>query len=546
MDKRLDKRARKYLLITVFAVVLVSMGIALAYFAPSIQGTGLAGLNVSVDEASLLTFNGGDDFGFLANSSNFNDGAGNVYSDLSINTATLSAGSKGVITSSYNIYIFIRENTFEYKDEYENIDETTELILVIKDPNGNVYIPSDYEEVTSGDITGIDVTESSGLILLVDDYEIELGSEDISTTDEWTFQLYFINLDELQNHNAGKVFSGSIIMSQDKVLSTQIEGTLAYEIVWQDGGTDVIEAKEEPDFSSTATDDMGLYATTESYLLEDGTIESGTSYYYRGAVTDNWVQFGGYYWRIIRIDEYGNIKMIYAGTEIEPVNDGAISTSDTQSINTDTYKFNSSYNAYYYVGYEYSTTSIHGNSAEEKTGYESYIKTQIDSWFNTNITEQGYGDYLTTSYYCVDRQGWSSTAYTTEYISSEYSSGNIYYGAYNRLISTKSPSLECSKYSSDVFEYSVALISADEVALAGGKVSTTNSSYYLYTGFAYWTLSPSYFGSTYASVFFVTSDGYLSGSYVNASLSARPVVTLSSETLFSEGSGTSDDPYIVG
>ena len=41
-----------------------------------------------------------------------------------------------------------------------------------------------------------------------------------------------------------------------------------------------------PDFSQTATTDEGMYAAEDDY---------GTSYYYRGAVNDNWFQFGGYY-----------------------------------------------------------------------------------------------------------------------------------------------------------------------------------------------------------------------------------------------------------
>ena len=39
----------------------------------------------------------------------------------------------------------------------------------------------------------------------------------------------------------------------------------------------------------------------------------GSSYYYRGNVENNWVKFGGYYWRILRINGDGGIRMIYAG-----------------------------------------------------------------------------------------------------------------------------------------------------------------------------------------------------------------------------------------
>ena len=39
----------------------------------------------------------------------------------------------------------------------------------------------------------------------------------------------------------------------------------------------------------------------------------GTSYYYRGNVTNNYVKFAGFYWRILRINGDGSIRMIYAG-----------------------------------------------------------------------------------------------------------------------------------------------------------------------------------------------------------------------------------------
>ena len=39
----------------------------------------------------------------------------------------------------------------------------------------------------------------------------------------------------------------------------------------------------------------------------------GTSYYYRGNVENNWVKFAGFYWRILRINGDGSIRMIYAG-----------------------------------------------------------------------------------------------------------------------------------------------------------------------------------------------------------------------------------------
>lgn len=51
--------------------------------------------------------------------------------------------------------------------------------------------------------------------------------------------------------------------------------------------------------------DQGLYATEDNY---------GTSYYYRGAVDNNYVSYAGYIWKILRINGDGSIRLIYNGT----------------------------------------------------------------------------------------------------------------------------------------------------------------------------------------------------------------------------------------
>lgn len=67
----------------------------------------------------------------------------------------------------------------------------------------------------------------------------------------------------------------------------------------------------------------------------------GVTYYYTGANPDNWVQFAGFWWRIIRINGDGSIRMIYQGTSANTTGSGTkIGTS----------AFNSSYNRSYHVG----------------------------------------------------------------------------------------------------------------------------------------------------------------------------------------------------
>ena len=123
-----------------------------------------------------------------------------------------------------------------------------------------------------------------------------------------------------------------------------------------------IKAKGTPDFSKTATTDEGLF------MAED---DEGESYYYRGAVKNNYVSFAGFIWRIIRRNGDGSIRMIYSGKSTSDTGD-AVTISESQ--------FNSKYWDPTYVGYKYN---------EDFSLHESNGTTVYD-WF-TNTTKYNFG-----------------------------------------------------------------------------------------------------------------------------------------------------------
>ena len=310
-----------------------------------------------------------------------------------------------------------------------------------------------------------------------------------------------------------------------------------------------------PNFASTATTNEGLYKAQD---------DLGTSYYYRGAVDNNWVKFGkdssgkDIYWRIIRINGDGSIRMIYTGTTAPTGSTKVVMTGEGTQIGTST--FNSSTDKTEYVGYMYTSGEQHGTSTP------SEIKTTIDNWYKTTTLET---DLKTKSLvskdqiFCNDRTAstsdvtYSTTNYTT--LTSWNSTGTTYYyGAYGRLMNTTtSPILTCpreedkftSKNSSignKALEYPVGLITADEIAMAGVVWNSVNSSYYLYTNQNYWSGSPTDFISNYTDAFefIVYSTGGITTSNVYSTAGARPVVSLSSEARLS-GNGTYSNPYTV-
>ena len=267
----------------------------------------------------------------------------------------------------------------------------------------------------------------------------------------------------------------------------------------------------------------------------------GRTYYFAGNPTDNWVRWAGFYWRIIRINEDGTIRMIYQGTSANTTG------SNTQ---TQTSAFNSSYNNNAYVGFKYSTNSVHG------TGTNSTILGELNTWYQNNLAR--YADDLDgNAGFCNDRE--PSTSSSSSNGSGGTGTTTTYYGAYIRLTvnqNSVSPTFECEN-DSDLFTtsgssdgnkaltYPIGLITADEVVYAGGSWFSNNSSYYLYTNSAYWTMSPNRFYSGYARVFLVWSDGSLNNSRVSSTRGVRPVVNLKADVQISTGSGTSSNPYVI-
>ena len=290
---------------------------------------------------------------------------------------------------------------------------------------------------------------------------------------------------------------------------------------------------ENPNFASVATTNDGVYKAEDDW---------GDSYYFRGAVTNNWVKFAGYYWRIIRINGDGSIRLIYNGTS-------TATTGTNTQISTSV--FNNSYNNNMYVGYMYTNYQVHG------LGSSSTIKGVLDSWYQTNIANKGHGSKVSTEAgFCGDRE--PSTSSSTSNGTGGTGTTETYYGGYIRLVNnTKSPTLKC-KNSSDLYTVSesskgnkalsnpVGLITADEVAFAGGVYGQTNQSYYLYTSKDYWTLSPACLStkSSSAYMFYVSESSSLE-IYINGTIGVRPVINISSNVAIKSGNGSASTPYEI-
>ena len=276
----------------------------------------------------------------------------------------------------------------------------------------------------------------------------------------------------------------------------------------------------------------------------------GDSYYYRGNVTNNYVKFADKYWRIVRINGDGTVRVIYDGTSAHANGE---SSSDRQ---IGTSAFNSSYNDNAYVGYMYGTTGASTYAAAHANTNDSTIKAYIDNWYKANILATANEEYLADNIFCNDRSI-SSNKPRSSYNNLGYGTNATAYrwydfanSSYNNKMMLTCPQQNDAFTVSDTTKgngaltYPVGLLSTDEIVLAGGW-SASNSGYYLYSGQIWWASSPYNFNGDCAGVRSVHSDGIANdGHFVDSSYGVRPVFNLKAEVL-AQGSGTASDPYRI-
>ncbi len=307
-----------------------------------------------------------------------------------------------------------------------------------------------------------------------------------------------------------------------------------------------------PNFAMPATTDEGMFALEDDY---------GTSYYYRGAVENNYVKFGDFYWRIVRINGDGSLRIIYDGTQ-----GYANGANDTGRLAYTEQPFNANHDDTKYVGWMFGgaqgeTSSSKSQAQTNETN--SDLKTIIDSWYKENIVDKNLDAHIADEIFCNDRTvpGKEITGWNID-TGLGYGSNYIGYGAtartnvFNTDESKVQPRFTCPQ-KNDAFTvsdeekgngdltYPVGLITVDEALAAGsGKNVTTNTSYYLYKGPFYWTMSPGYTNTKSAGEFMVHSLGIVNNFVYDENCAVAPVINLKPDYVQTMiGDGTINNPY---
>ena len=309
----------------------------------------------------------------------------------------------------------------------------------------------------------------------------------------------------------------------------------------------------------TTTPGTEISADTEA-LLASTEDDYGTSYYFRGAVTNNYVQFANKCWRIVRVGGDGSVKLILhndntAGAA-NPCNSANNSTSAAFArYSGTTYEsaFNTNYNDNAYVGFKYGTAGASDYATTHANTNKSTILTNLETWYNNNL--KTYESVIDNSVWCNDKTNVTDTTFDPWSQNPNglgYAKNLTFYGAIQRLISTSGsaggtgPSLKCNGELSKIAS-KIGLITADELAFAGYACGLGNTTTYLQenaTDDWWWSLSPDSFDGGDAYVWGVSGGLGVFGGRVYSAGGVRPSISLKSTTNVS-GDGTSTNPFKV-
>ena len=251
------------------------------------------------------------------------------------------------------------------------------------------------------------------------------------------------------------------------------------------------------------------------------------------------------YWRIIRTNADGSIKLLYAGT-----------SPDTEKAYIGMSEFNTTYDDPMYAGYKYGTTgSLENNRLNTN---DSTIKTYVDNWYKNNLI--AYTKYLSKdAVYCNDRNLASGQTYST--------TSNFDYASWERIGTNKQPTYNCTNMrdafsvnnTSAKLNYPIGLMSIDELSYAGGNSSTRLTAPYVwyytnangessYGSLTFGSLSLVRWKDSYTLVWGIDgsdSPGFLNGIHTGGLHAVRPSVSLLSCNLISRGDGSANNPYVI-
>lgn len=382
------------------------------------------------------------------------------------------------------------------------------------------------------------------------------GSSVATGTATWNGNKWVVNISNL---DTSKTTCHVYFKNTPEHWDSSSQGTLLYALKT---GNTINNPLTVPGKQASRSDEAIIAQAIDDY---------GITYYFRGAVQNNYLVFAGMCWRIVRVTGSGAIKLTLFNYNPNSVTNPCDTSQDGSSNayarhNGAQYgaAFNTSYAYNAYIGYMYGGAGSTSYANEHANNNKSVILQRLETWYNSKLAS--HGNYLADTIWCNDKSIDTVNVFGTTL---GYGSNKTGYSARTRINGNgnpsvnANPSLVCpndsnggklSKFTVDDTTsgngnliYKIGLLTADEIAFAGGAYMIGNTSYYLYknaTEAYWWTMTPMMYESGNAYNFYIYVDGIINYGYVAASFALRPAISLVHTTTVT-GSGTSSNPYMV-
>lgn len=217
--------------------------------------------------------------------------------------------------------------------------------------------------------------------------------------------------------------------------------------------------------------------------------ENGPTYYFRGAVTNNYVSFANMIWRIVRINGDGTIRLVL---------DKNIDSVHKYTSNADDFTFE-----------------------------KSDVNTFLNEWYSIFLEE--YAQFIAKGKFCND-------------INLNANSEN--FSAYTRIMTNNIPTFSCL---GDKITSLIGLLTIDEVIYAGANIKDANTAFYLYNkdSGTFWTMSGAKYKNGSYYPFAINENGKLTTDTIaTLNRGVKPVINIKAD-VSSSGKGTIENPYII-
>ena len=521
MEQEEIKKKQKRVMIYIMIISLICVvGVSYAFFTAGMSSE--TSTTVRADAGTMkITYDGGKDINLAG-----------IYPKDDVwatKTITVTGNNTTDAEMYYKLTLVVDSNTFKTDDPLQY-----ELVSTNTSTNGDI-IPN----ISKTDITGTSIELGSGHFVKAN-----------NAKHTYLLKIYYPKKATSQNANQGAAFSAHVEITSAKAPTAPTVSNLA----------EAIRANNE--VQTPLTTPGAAISTADEALLASAEDDNGTSYYFRGAVKNNYVEFANKCWRIVRVGGDDSVKLILHNDNTKKVANPCDAANNSTSAafarysgTTYTSAFNSSHNDNAYVGFKYGTAGASDYATTHANTNNSTILTNLETWYNNNL--KTYADAIADTVWCNDKTNvedktYNPWSYGGNATGLGYGTNKTYYGAIQRLVSTSGsaggtgPSLKCNGELSKITS-KIGLITVDELAFAGYAYELQNTTTYLQenaTNTYWWSLSPLDFNLGSAGVWNV-GEGSFGRSSAGSTLEVRPSISIVSSATISGGFGTSEDPYVV-